>query len=57
MAKFSVVIDRLVRRMTGAVEAGACVPNQGCCCSSGHPYYAYNCYGNCVKEAVTCGCV
>ncbi|MEP6697430.1 MAG: hypothetical protein ABJA34_11220 [Pseudonocardiales bacterium] len=41
------LIDRATERVVGRVDAGACIPEKGCCCKSGHPHYALNCYGQC----------
>lgn len=42
--------ERLAGLFVPKVDAGACVPNHGeCCTRSG---YSHNCYGICVKSSV-----
>jgi hypothetical protein len=42
------VRDRVLRRFLPDIEAGACVPDHGCCC--GEPWLVgLNCFGACVS--------
>jgi len=42
------LIDGLTERVLGRVDAGACVPEHGCCCKgTSHPHYILGCHGKC----------
>lgn len=41
------LIDKVTERVVGHVDAGACVPEHGCCCRTGHPHYGISCTGQC----------
>jgi len=44
--------DKLIQKVLGSVDAGACISDRGCCCTPGVPNYGLDCYGHCV----TTGC-
>ncbi len=52
--------DSLLQRLVPAVDAGACVPENGqvccSCCYVGSTHYCFriNCYGQCVSTGTTC---
>jgi len=42
--------DRILRTVLPDIEAGACIPEHGCCC--GQPFIAQlNCFGTCVPSS------
>jgi hypothetical protein len=42
--------DRLLKSVLPDIEAGACVPDHGCCCRE--PFVvAFNCFGACVSAS------
>lgn len=49
------VLNRLVDRLLGVVDAGACVPEHGdqCRCYR-NKRYDFDCYGNCVLVGTYC---
>lgn len=42
------MIDQLLKKVIGDVEAGACIPEMGQPCRIGCRWGRYNCYGRCV---------
>jgi hypothetical protein len=47
--------DRLLRAVLPEVEAGACVAEQGDCCSCYDGYqYHFDCYGTCRRTSLRC---
>lgn len=44
------IAEKLVERVVGSADAGACIPEFGCCCTPGVPNYGLDCYGNCVTK-------
>jgi hypothetical protein len=44
------ITNALATKALGAVDAGACIPERGCCCNSAHTY-GLNCYGGCVRSS------
>jgi hypothetical protein len=49
MKRIAKLLDHAVQKLTGSVEAGACVPNAFTCCFT--PGYEHNCYGNCLRSS------
>ena len=43
------ISNLLAHKALGNVDAGACVPERGCCCNTAHTR-GYDCYANCVSN-------
>ena len=44
------IADKLAGKAIGSVDAGACIPEFGCCCTPGVPNYGLDCFGHCVTR-------
>ncbi|AEI61957.1 hypothetical protein [Corallococcus macrosporus] len=52
MKTLKALSDRFLKLFLSEIPAGACVPENGQCCSAKHR--RFNCYGSCIKTSV-CG--
>ena len=45
------LVDKITQVALGAVDAGACVAEHGCCCGTDFPRLITNCDGSCTHVA------